>query len=50
MQLKQTITPKKQKPLLYAKEFYDWPKYWMGLEEDLAVGEKKIKQVFFCKF
>ena len=31
-------------PLIYYKDFYDWPKHWMGFEEDIDVGGKIIQE------
>jgi len=25
-------------PLQYFKDFYDWPRHWMGFKEDLDLG------------
>ena len=32
-------------PLLYSKDFYEWPDSWMGFDEDLVTG-KIILQAF----
>ena len=32
-------------PLLYSKDFYEWPDAWMGFDEDIITG-KIILQIF----
>jgi hypothetical protein len=32
-----------QVPLLYSKDFYQWPEAWMGFDEDLITGEIILK-------
>ena len=31
-------------PLIYYKDFYDWPKHWMGFKEDIDVGGKILQE------
>ena len=45
MQLKETVSSINKIPLLYAKDFYEWPEHWMGFEKDIDFG-KKILQEF----
>ncbi len=30
-------------PLLYSKDFYEWPEAWMGFDEDLITGASILK-------
>lgn len=38
-------------PLIYSKDFYDWPDRWMGFDEDLTTGKTILKGFLpFIKF
>ena len=32
-------------PLLYSKDFYEWPEAWMGFDEDIVTGENILKGI-----
>ena len=45
MQLEKIVSAIDKTPLLYSKDFYEWPDAWMGFDEDLITG-KIILQAF----
>jgi DNA repair ATPase RecN len=43
MQSKKIVSTTDKVPLLYSKDFYEWPDSWMGFDEDLITGEIILK-------
>lgn len=39
-----TESHKTDLPLIYYKDFYEWPKHWMGFKEDIDVGNKLLHE------
>jgi hypothetical protein len=31
-------------PLLYYKDFYEWPQHWMGFKEDIVIGNNILQE------
>lgn len=44
MRIEKTDSSIDKMPLLYSKDFYEWPQYWMGFEKDLDVGNKILQE------
>ncbi len=38
------MTTKTDLPLIYHKDFYEWPKQWMGVKEDVDVGTRILQE------
>lgn len=43
MPKKQMTAKKYQKPVDYFKDFYEWPKDWMGVKADLVIGDALLR-------
>lgn len=34
-----------KRPLIYSKDFYEWPHSWMGFDKDIATGEAILQGI-----